>query len=98
MRWMRAPGECAYPLKRSLRRQEGCTEMASPHQIECPCCGEMHAVEVPSCFARVRSAHLNDRGLFFNYVGLFRRMYEEIERRCPNTRQLYHIVCERTPQ
>lgn len=71
--------------------------MTDPQQIECPCCGQTHAVGVPSRFTGVRSAHLDDRGLFFNYVGLFRRLYEEIERRCPNTRQLYHIVCERTP-
>ena len=70
--------------------------MASHHQIECPCCGQMHAVDVPSRFARVRRVHLNGRGAFLNYVGVFRRLYEQIERRCPNTRQLYHIVCGRT--
>ncbi|MBN1362995.1 MAG: hypothetical protein JW993_20520 [Sedimentisphaerales bacterium] len=69
--------------------------MASAYHIECPCCGEVHAVHIPTRFSGVRSVHLNDRGLFFNYVGLFQQLYEEIESRCPNTRQLYHIVCDR---
>jgi len=44
----------------------------------------------------VRRVHLNGKGLFLNYVGLFRRLREQIERRCPNTWQRYQIICERT--
>ncbi|MBN1362996.1 MAG: hypothetical protein JW993_20525 [Sedimentisphaerales bacterium] len=70
--------------------------MANHHQIKCPCCGQIHGVDVPSRFARVRRVHLKGRGPFLNYVGFFHRLCEQIERRCPNTRQLYHIVCQRT--
>lgn len=70
--------------------------MANQHQIECPCCGQIHAVDVPSRYARVRRVHCKGRRLFLNYVGLCRRLRQQIEKRCPNTWQLYQIVCERT--
>ena len=69
--------------------------MAERCEIECPCCGEVHVVDVPSRFACVRSVHLRKTTPRLNHMALFRRLSEEIQRRCPNTRQLYHLVCIR---
>lgn len=69
--------------------------MAHRCEIECPCCGSVHVVDVPSRFACVRSVHVTRTASLLNHVGLFRRLSEEVERRCPNTRRLYHLVCTR---
>lgn len=69
--------------------------MAHRCEIECPYCGDTHTVRVPNRFPRVQGVHPSDIGLLVNHVGLFRRLSEEIERRCPKTRQLYHVVCVR---
>ncbi|UCD53103.1 MAG: hypothetical protein JSW27_10760 [Phycisphaerales bacterium] len=71
--------------------------MAHRCEVKCPYCGDTHTVEVPSRFPRVQGVHPSNAGLFLNYVGLFRRLSDEIERRCPKTRQLYHVVCARKP-
>lgn len=65
-------------------------------EIECPCCGAIHVVDVPSRFACVRCVRVTKTVLSLNHVGLFRRLSEQIEQRCPNTRRLYHLVCTRT--
>lgn len=67
--------------------------MVEHHEITCPCCGDSHAVGVLDIFGNPRSAHLDDRGMFFNYLGCFRRP-REVERRCPETGALYHIDCD----
>ena len=69
--------------------------MAHRRKIECPYCGDTHTVKVPSRFPCVRGVHPCDIGVLLNHIGLFRRLSEEIERRCPKTRQLYHVVCAR---
>jgi hypothetical protein len=70
--------------------------MAHRCEIECPCCGETHVVDVPSRFACVRSAHVSNKDPLLNHVGLFRRLSEEIKKRCPTTRRFYHLVCMRS--
>jgi hypothetical protein len=70
--------------------------MAHRCEIECPYCGDTHTVGVPHRFPRVQGVHPCDVGLLLNHVGFFRRLSAEIERRCPNTGQLYHVVCART--
>lgn len=71
--------------------------MAHRYEVKCPYCGDAHTVHVPSRFPRVQGVHPSNVSRFLNYVGLFRRLSDEIERRCPKTRQLYHVVCARTP-
>jgi rRNA maturation protein Nop10 len=70
--------------------------MAYRCEIECPCCGGMHVVDVPSRFACVRSAYVTHRDLLVNHVGRFRRLSQEIQKRCPTTRRFYHLLCTRT--
>jgi hypothetical protein len=71
--------------------------MAHRCEIECPYCGDTHTVEVPNRFPRVQGVHACNAGLSLNHVGFFRRLSEEIKRRCPKTRQFYHVVCVRMP-
>lgn len=66
--------------------------MTGSHKITCPCCGDSHAVGVAEVFGYPQAAHLDDRGLFFNYLGCFKSA-REVERRCPQTGALYHIDC-----
>lgn len=72
--------------------------MACHHQIQCPCCGQVHAVNIPARYKRIRRVHRKGRRLVLNYVGVVRRLVGQIQCRCPNTWQLYHIVCERAPR